>query len=254
MKPIIFLDLETTGVSVKEDRIVEISIVKREVDGTIDKRTRRFNPTIPIPPAVSEVIGITDDDVKDLPPFEKFAPSILRFMEGTDIVGFNSNRFDLPLLNNEFIRAGLVWDYRSHHLIDAGNIYKLMNPRTLASAYLLYKGIELVDAHSAEADALATMEVFDQVLINHPELAEMDREQLAIFSNFDKKVLDLSGMFTYNGEGEIVYAFGKYRGEKASKYPDFLDWMTNRDFPPDTMAICYELLGRAAPTKGDGPF
>lgn len=160
-KPLAFFDLETTGVMVNKDRIVEIAIAKANVDGTIEVKTRRVNPGIPIPLEASLVHGIYDDDVKDEPQFKQVAKSLSGFLEGCDLAGFNSNRFDVPMLVEEFYRNEIDFDMKNRKLIDAQRIFHLMEPRNLTAAFKFYCGKDLIGAHGAEADVLATLEVLN---------------------------------------------------------------------------------------------
>ena len=169
-RPIVFLDLETTGVDPAKDRIVEISLVKVQPDGSKEVKTRRINPGMPIPPESTAIHGIADDDVKDEPRFEQIAKSLAAYMEGCDLAGYNSNRFDIPVLAEEFLRAGVDVDLKKRRFIDVQNIFHKMEQRTLVAAYRFYCDRELEGAHSAEADTLATYEVLKAQLDRYPEL------------------------------------------------------------------------------------
>jgi len=240
-KPIVFFDLETTGVDVENDRIVEIAILKVFPDGSKENKTKLINPTIPIPAGASEVHGITDEEVKDKSTFKQVAKSIFEYIEGCDLCGFNSNKFDVPLLFNEFVRAGIYLDYSSINLIDVGNIFKINEQRTLSAGYKFYCGKDLDDAHSAEVDINATYEIFVAQLEKYSELPQ-NLKDLAIYSNYGNEILDLSGKFTKDDEGNIILTFGKHRGKKASDHLDFLQWMLKASFPPDTCKICNQIL------------
>lgn len=247
-RPIIFFDLETTGVDTSRDRIVEISLVKIMPDGEQIIKTRRINPTIPIPKEASDVHHITDEDVRDQPTFKQVAKSLKEFMEGCDFGGFNSNRFDLPVLVEEFLRAGVDVDFRNRRYIDVQNIFHKKEERTLVAAYRFYCNKELGDAaHGAEADTLATYEVLKAQLDRYPDL-ENDVEQLAKFSSRGETA-DFAGRIGYNDKGEEIFTFGKYRGQSVEKTfaaePSYYDWMMNGDFPQYTKKIITEIRLRA---------
>lgn len=243
-KPIVWFDIESTGVDTQNDRIVELSMIKIQPDGSREVKTRRINPTIPIPQGASEVHGIYDADVADCPTFAQIAKGIHSFIDGCHLGGFNSNAFDIPMLYAEFCRAGVEWDYSECKFIDVGNIFKRLYPRTLEAAVKNFLGREHDGAHGAESDTIATIEVFEHFRANNEEV-QVGIDELHLFSNYDKPILDLSGKFTLADDGEtILLNFGKYRGEPASDHLDFVDWMVSRaNFPPDTNKICYKLLG-----------
>lgn len=242
---IIFLDIESTGVNVDTDRIIDIAMIKVTYVGqqpmSMEEKSLRVYPEMPIPEGASLIHGIYDKDVELCQPFRKYAKAIEAYLFGCDIAGFNSNRFDLPLLNNEFIRAGIDWDYSQHNLIDVGNIFMLLNPRTLTAAALKYLGeVDETQTHNALYDTKLTMQVFNKMLVT--EELPKESSELALYSNYDRPILDLSGKFTHNAEGEIIFNFGKYRGEKAAEHLDFVEWMVRANFPIDTLNICYQLL------------
>lgn len=240
-KPIIFFDLETTGVDTQEDRIVEICIIKRHPDGQTETKFRRINPTIPIPEGASEVHGIYDKDVENEPTFNQLAKGIHDFIQGCDIAGFNSNAFDVPLLYSEFSRAGIDWDYKQHRFLDVGNMFKRLYPRSLEAAVKNFLGREHDGAHSAELDTIATMEVFDFFTSNAELPKEID--ELELYCNYDKPILDLGGKFTTDKDGTILLNFGKYRGEPANEHIDFLEWMVYKaNFPKDTNDIAIKII------------
>lgn len=242
-KPIVWLDIESTGVDRENDRIIELCMIKQNPDGSKIVKTRRFNPEIPIPTGASEVHGIYDDDVKDEPTFRQLAKGIHSFIQGCDLGGFNSNSFDIPMLYSEFLRAGIEWDYTQHRMIDVGNIYKRLYPRTLESAVKIFLGREHDGAHGAESDTVATYEVMDYFIENIGDELPKDMDALHLYSNYDKPLLDLHGKFTLSDDGEILLNFGKHRGEPAAEHLDFVEWMVTRaDFTPDVNNICYKLL------------
>lgn len=241
-RPIAFIDIEATGLDLNTDRIVELSICKLHPDGARETKTSRFNPERPIPPEVTEIHGIKDEDVANEPTFKQKAKAILEFISGCDLAGFNSNRFDIPLLYNEMARAGLKLEFEKVNMIDVGNIFKIQEPRTLEAAAKFYLGYDLTNAHSAEADVNATVEVFLQQLQKYPEMPK-DLAELARFSNYGSPVLDLQGKFIMNDKGVILLNFGKYKGQPATDHPDFLEWMLYKaDFPADTCRIAREIL------------
>lgn len=247
-RPVVFFDLETTGTDVRKDRIVEISMMKvdypnlNETNCGGDSRTRKINPGIPIPKQASDVHGITDEIVKDQPTFARIAKGVFEFMDGCDIIGYNSLNFDVPLLYNEFLRAGIDWDYRKVNFIDVCNIFKIKEQRTLSAAVKFYLNQEHTDAHGAEADVLATINVFEEQ-VNRYQMREMTPEELALFSNYDRPLLDVSGKFTMDAEGDIVFNFGQHKGKKAKSEPSYLSWMINKgDFSLDTLKIASQLL------------
>lgn len=253
-RPIIFFDLETTGVDRENDRIVEIAICKYQPDGQIETYCRRVNPEMSIPKEASDVHGIKDEDVANEPKFKQLAKGLLAMLNGCDIAGFNSNAFDIPLLFFEFNRAGLYWDYTQHRMIDVGNIFKIKEPRTLTAAVKFYLGKDLEDAHSAKADIEATVDVFLAQLEKYEDLPDTV-DALALLSNFDKKIVDISGKFTYDENGVIVFNFGKHKGQPAKDFPSFLEWMiTKANFSRDTQEVAYKLLEETNSHIGIKPY
>lgn len=235
--PIVVFDLETTGVSITHDRIIEISILKVSPDGLQESKTRRINPGMPIPPESSAVHGITDEDVKDCPRFEQVARSLYQWIEGCDIVGFNSNRFDVPLLVEEFLRAGVEVDFSRRRFIDVQTIFHKMERRTLEAAYKFYCDKTLVGAHSAEADTMATYEVLQAQLDRYPEDLQNDVNFLAEFSSYGRMV-DFAGLLVYDEQDRIVVNFGKYKGqvliEVLERDPGYYAWVMGANFTLDT--------------------
>ncbi|ARN71346.1 DNA Pol III Epsilon chain [Nonlabens tegetincola] len=238
-RPICFFDLETTGVNISKDRIVEISIHKIFPDGEEKTYTYRVNPTIPIPPATTAVHGISDDMVKDEPTFEQLAHEINNIIKDSDLAGYNSNRFDIPLLAEEMLRAGVDFDMGKRHAVDVQNIFHKMEQRTLVAAYKFYCNKDLTDAHSAEADTIATYEVLKGQLDKYPEL-ENNIKYLSEFST-QRKSVDFAGMIVYNKEGEECFNFGKHRGKKVvdvlNQEPGYYSWIQNADFPLYTKKV-----------------
>jgi DNA polymerase-3 subunit epsilon len=226
-RPLCFIDFESTGVDTTTDRIVEIAILKYMPDGEKKIFTTRVNPTIPIPAESTEIHHITDEDVKDCKTFKEIAPRMHSFIKDCDLAGYNSNQYDFPLLFNEFARAGIDWQYQEHTFVDIGTIHKRTEPRTLVAAYKQYFGIDLEEAHSAEADIKATAEVFEAQLDKFPEELKGSLEDLALYSNYDKPIADLSGKFSVDKDGEYIYNFGQHKGKKVKDQMDFLNWMLN---------------------------
>lgn len=245
-RPIVFFDLETTGVDTSKDRIVEISLVKVMPDGEEIVRTRKLNPQMPIPESSTAIHGITDEDVKDCPTFAQVAKSLAQFLSGCDFGGFNSNRFDLPILVEEFMRAGVEVNFKRRKFIDVQNIFHKKEQRTLVAAYKFYCDKELADAHSAEADTMATYEVLKAQLDRYPDL-ENDVDALAEYSARGETV-DYAGRIVYDEKGVEVFAFGKYKGRSVTEIfslePSYYDWMMKGDFPLYTKKVITELRFR----------
>lgn len=238
-KPIAFFDLETTGVNVGLDRIVEISILKINPDGTQETKTKRVNPEMHIPHEVSLIHGIYDKDVVNEPTFKQIASSLNQFLLNTDLAGYNSNKFDIPVLVDEFLRVGLDFDIKGRRLVDVQNIFHKKEQRTLAAAYKFYCSKELINAHTAEADVTATYEVLLSQLDKYDDL-QNDVAFLHEFSNSSKNV-DLAGRIVYNEKKEEVFNFGKYKSQKVSdvfaKDPSYYDWMLKGDFSRQTKQV-----------------
>ena len=242
-RPIIFFDLETTGVDTSKDRIVEISMVKVGVDGTKQVKTRRINPEMPIPAEATAVHGITDDDVRDEPTFRQIAKSLAQFIEGCDFGGFNSNRFDLPVLVEEFMRAGVEVDFKRRKFVDVQDIFHKKEQRTLVAAYKFYCDKDLENAHSAEADTLATYEVLEAQIERYGDIGTTV-EELAEFSTHGETV-DFAGRIALNDKGEEIFTFGKYKGQKVEdvfrREPSYYSWMMDGDFPLYTKKVITEI-------------
>ncbi|WPQ65702.1 3'-5' exonuclease [Chitinophaga sancti] len=234
-RPLAVIDLETTGTNVATDRIIEIAIVKVMPDKSIQKKTRRINPGMPIPPATTAIHGISDEDVKDCPTFKQAANELRQFMDNCDIAGYNSNRFDIPLLVEEFLRTGLEFDVKGRKFIDVQKIFHLMEKRTLSAAYKFYCDKNLENAHSAEADALATYEILEAQLDRYEQL-QSEVEPLAEFTKEEEYVDFARRMIMQNGTE--VFNFGKYKGRAVRDVlkiePQYYDWMMKADFPLNT--------------------
>lgn len=240
-RPIVFFDLETTGVNILKDRIVEISLVKilpgKEHEPIV--KTRRINPEMPIPAEATAIHHITDADVADAPTFRQVAHSLADLMRGCDIAGFNSNRFDIPLLDEEFHRAGVDFDFHRAQFIDVQTIFHKMEPRNLTAAYRFYCDKELEGAHGATADTMATYEVFLAQLDRYDQLSG-DVNELSKFSSQNDNV-DLAGRIVRDAQGREVINFGKYKGqpvaEVLAKDPGYYSWVINGDFAGDTKRV-----------------
>ncbi len=235
-RPLVFFDLETTGTNITHDRIVEISIVKLMPDGTVVERSRRLNPEMPIPAEATAVHHITDDDVAAEPTFRQVAASLSKLLQGCDIAGFNSNRFDIPLLDQEFHRAGVDFDLNGVRFVDVQTIYHKKEPRTLVAAYRYYCGKELEEAHSALADTRATMEVLMAQLDVYDDLP-VELDGLSEFANPNRNV-DLLGRLIYDDNKREVINFGKYKGRLAEEVlasdPGYYNWIMQGDFAQNT--------------------
>lgn len=235
-RPLIVFDLETTGTSVNNDRIVEFCYIKVMPDGSEHVKTMRFNPGMPIPHEVSLIHGIYDEDVKDAPLFKVKAKELAEEFKGCDFAGFNSNKFDFPLLVEEFLRAGVEFDVENRKFVDAQRIFHMMEQRTLTAAYKFYCNKSLENAHSAEADTIATLEVLKAQLTHYSQL-ENDIDFLHNFTKQDKNV-DLAGRMIYNDAGQPLFNFGRHKGKLVDDVfktdYGYYDWMMNGDFPEDT--------------------
>lgn len=238
-KPLAFFDLETTGLNIASDRIIEISIVKINIDGTKEVKTKLINPTIPISPESTAIHGISDDDVKNEPSFKQISKELAKFLEGCDLAGFNSNRFDVPMLVEEFLRADVDFDISKRKLVDVQNIFHKMEQRTLSAAYKFYCNNELVNAHSAEADTTATFEILEAQLSKYKDLKN-DVGFLSEFTKMNNNV-DLIGRIVYDENNVEVFNFGKHKGksvkEVLEKEPSYYHWMMNGDFPLYTKKV-----------------
>ncbi len=243
-RPIIFFDLETTGLDIAKDRIVELCYIRVEADCNYDGRTMRINPEMHIPEVASSVHGITDDDVKDCPTFADVAPQLAATFEGCDLAGFNSNRFDLPLLAEEFMKAGVNIDLSHVQAIDVQNIYHKLEKRTLAAAYKFYCGRDLENAHSALADTQATYEVLQAQLDHYPNDLQNDVDFLAEFSRMNRNI-DFAGRFVYDDSGKELINFGNYKGKAIqdvlSRDPGYYSWIMQGDFTLNTKQVLTKL-------------
>jgi DNA polymerase III subunit epsilon len=237
--PLIFFDLETTGTDISKDRIVELSYLKIELNGQEKSKTMRINPEMPIPPESTAIHGISDEDVKDSPTFASIAKNLAKEIEGCDLAGYNSNRFDIPLLAEEFLRVGVDIDMKRKKLVDVQVIFHKMEQRTLGAAYKFYCNKDLVNAHSAEADTRATYEILKSQLDRYSEL-QNDIAQLAEFSSHNRNV-DFAGRIILDDQDREVFNFGKYKGQTVEdvfkKDPGYYSWIQNSDFPLYTKKV-----------------
>ena len=246
-KPLAFFDLETTGTNVSRDRIVELAVLKVMPDGEQVSKVAKINPTIPIPAETSAIHGIYDEDVADAPTFKNIAKSLAQFMEGCDLAGFNSNRFDVPLLVEEFLRVGIDFNINNRKLIDVQRLFHMMEKRTLSAAYKFYCDKNLDGAHSAEVDTMATFEVLesmmdrykDQTMVDNlgKELGKIENDMEALSALTSTNMVDLAGRISLKN-GIEVFNFGKHKGKSVmevfKKESSYYDWMLNGDFPLDT--------------------
>lgn len=246
-RPVAFIDLETTGVNLSNDRIVEIAIVKLLPDGTRQTKRKLINPQMPIPASSSDIHGITDDMVKDAPTFKQAGNEIKQFLENCDLGGYNSNRFDIPMLMEEFLRAEMEVDLSDRKMIDVQHIFYQMEPRTLSAAYKFFCQKELENAHSAEVDINATIEVFEAQVQRYPQLGSSVETVLSCIG--EEKIVDYARRFIFDDKGVEVFNFGKYKGKSVCdtlKYePQYYDWMMKGDFPMHTKKKLTELFNRA---------
>jgi DNA polymerase III subunit epsilon len=258
-RPLAFFDLEATGVNIGIDRIVEISIIKLHPDGLEEVRTWRVHPDMPIPLESSLIHGIYDEHIKDEPVFKHIAESVAEFLADSDLAGFNSNKFDIPMLMEEFLRAGVKFDLDNRHFVDVQNIFHQMEQRTLKAAYQFYCDKQIINAHSAEADTRATMEVLLAQIARYENQEWEDKkgnksipvvndiEGLHKFTNLNRPV-DFAGRMAYNEDGDEVFNFGKHKGKKVEDVfniePSYYSWMMQGDFPLYTKRKLEEIYSR----------
>lgn len=245
-RPIAFFDLETTGVSLSADRIVEIAIIKILPDGSRQVKRKLINPQMPIPKESTEIHGITDEMVKDAPTFKQAGNEIKMFIENCDMGGYNSNRFDVPILMEEFLRAGMDVDLSTRKMIDVQHIFYTMEPRTLTAAYKFFCNKELIDAHSAEADVDATIEVLLAQVEKYENLGNSVESILSVIG--EDKIVDYARRFSFNDKGVEIFNFGKHKGKTVAEVlkaePQYYDWMMRGDFPLHTKQKLTEILNR----------
>lgn len=238
-RPLVIFDLETTGINTTHDRIVEMCLLKVFPDGMEELRTLRFNPGIPIPAQATAVHGISDADVADMPRFGEMAAELNQYLAYCDFGGFNSNKFDFPMLVEEFYRAGIDFEVEKRHFIDAQRIFHLKEPRNLTAAFRFYCDGDLTNAHSAEADTVATWQILKAQLERYTDLPDT-LEGLHKFSG-QNNMADLAGRLVYDNQGEVVFNFGKHRGKRVldilKTEPSYYGWMMNGDFPQQTKNV-----------------
>jgi DNA polymerase-3 subunit epsilon len=243
VRPICFFDLETTGINISKDRIVEISVLKIFPNGNKESKTWLVNPKIPIPDEVSNIHGITDDMVMNEPSFDSIGVHVKEMINKCDLGGFNSNKFDIPLLAEEFLRNEIDFNLENIKCIDVQNIFHKMEKRTLGAAYKFYCQKDLIDAHSSKADTLATFEVLEAQIEKYSEL-ENNVDFLSDFSSRNKSV-DLAGFIIYNKDNIPCFSFGKHKGKTVDfiieNEPGYLGWILNSDFPMYTKKILTKL-------------
>ena len=251
-RPIVFFDIEATGLNTATDRIIELSYIKLSPGGKEEVVTRRFNPGIPISKEASAVNGIHDEDVAHCPTFKEAAKEIAQALEGCDLAGYNSNYFDIPMLVEEFIRAGVDFDIAGRHFVDVQGIFHKMEKRDLTAAYRFYCDKDLREAHSAEADTRATLEVLEAQLDRYAATLKNNVAFLAEFSRHNRNV-DLAGRIVLNDQGVETINFGKYRGRPVAEVlrrdPGFFNWVMQADFPQNTKQTFMRLKLKAFPTR-----
>ena len=246
-RPIAFFDLETTGINIATDRIVEISVLKINVNGVEEWLTSRVNPEMPIPTQATDIHGIKDEDVAPAPTFKELAKKITAFIEGCDLAGYNAIKFDLPVLAEEFLRANIDFNFRKRKYVDVQVIFHKKEQRTLSAAYMFYCNKELDGAHGSKADTAATYEVLKSQLDRYSDL-ENDIDKLAEFSKFNNNV-DFAGRIIVNDKGVEIFNFGKHKGKTVEEVfaiePSYYSWMMNGDFPLYTKKMLTEIKLRS---------
>jgi len=246
-RPLAFIDLETTGINVSADRIVEISVLKLNPNGNEEWLTTRINPEIPIPPKSSAIHGITDKDVADSPTFKEIGKKLAAFLEGTDLAGYNAIKFDIPVLAEEFLRVNIDFNFLKRKYVDVQVIFHKKEQRTLSAAYQFYCNRDLENAHSSKADTEATFEVLKAQLDRYKDL-ENDVEKLADYSSYNNLV-DFAGRIIYDENGVETFNFGKHKGRPVEivfkEEPSYYSWMMNGDFPLYTKKILTEIKLRS---------
>lgn len=257
--PLCFFDLETTGINITQDRIIEIAVIKLMPSSEVLRKTNLLNPTIPIPPESTAIHGITNEQVADKPTFKEVAKDYARFLEGCDLSGFNVLKFDIPVLVEEFLRVGVDFDYSKKKIIDSQRIFHLMEKRTLGAAYKFYMNADLTDSHTAEADTEASMKVLLAQVERYEgqdvtdglgnKVGEIRNDMDALHKLTGSEMVDLSGRIVRNQKGEEVFNFGKHKGKPVttvlSAEPSYYDWMMNGDFALDTKRKLTEIKLRS---------
>jgi DNA polymerase-3 subunit epsilon len=242
-KPVAFIDLETTGINIINDRIVELSVLKIHPGGKEEWFESRINPGMPIPPKSTAIHGITDRDVESAPRFNEIAKRLVNFLEGCDLAGFNANKFDIPVLAEEFLRINIDFDFRKRKYVDVQVIFHKKEQRTLSAAYLFYCNKRLENAHSSNADTQATYDILKAQLDRYPDL-ENDIEKLSVYSAYNSSA-DFVGRIVYDENGAEIFNFGKYKGISVEKVlkddPSYYSWMMNGDFSLYTKKVLTEI-------------
>ena len=250
-KPLAFIDLEATGINLGTDRIVEIAIVRLLPDNSRQVKRKLINPEIPIPPNITEIHGLTNEMLKDAPNFKQVANEIKQFLDNCDLGGYNSNRFDIPLLMEEFLRTGIEFDMKGRRLLDVQKIYHMMEQRTLTAAYKFYCEKNLEGAHGAEADAVATCEVLEAQLLKYEQLGNTI-DSILKFTGEDM-IIDFARRFIMEN-GIEIFNFGKYKGRAVAEVlklePQYYDWMMKGDFTLHTKQKLTEIFNRTMLKKG----
>jgi len=250
-RPLAIIDLETTGVNLGTDRIVEIAIVKIMQDGKKLVKRKLINPEMAIPPASTDIHGITNEMVKDAPTFRQVGNELKQFLDNCDLAGYNSNRFDIPMLVEEFLRVGMEFEGKGRKLLDVQKIFHMMEQRTLSAAYRFYCNKELEGAHGAEADASATWEVLEAQVVKYPQLGTNIETILKCIG--EEQVVDFARRFTMEN-GVEVFNFGKHKGRSVADIlkaePQYYDWMMKGDFPLHTKQKLTEIFNRTMLKKG----
>lgn len=245
-KPLVFIDLETTGVNISSDRIIEVALIKIGRDGSKQIKRKLINPQMPIPITSSDIHGITDDHVRHAPTFKDVANELKQFIDVADLSGYNSNRFDIPMLMEEFLRAGISFDMANRRMLDVQHIFHMMEKRTLGAAYQFYCAKELQEAHSAEADATATFEILEAQLERYGHLGNTLDSIFSVIG--EEKLVDFARRFTMENDVE-VFNFGKHKGRPVCDVlkaePQYYDWMMKGDFPLHTKLKLTEILNRS---------
>ncbi len=258
-RPLAVFDLETTGIRVATDRIVEICVIRVEPDNSSTIKTYRVNPEMPIPLDATLIHGISDEDIKDAPTFKELSAELYELFRDCDLSGYNSNKFDIPLLVEEFLRADVDFDLRERYFIDVQNIFHKMEPRNLRAAYKFYCDKELIDAHSAEADTSATLEILKAQIERYKDTeikdddgnvsipVKNDMKALHDFS-YDTRFVDLVGHIVFNAKQEEIFNFGKHKGRSVEevfrKEPQYFDWMMKAEFPLSTKKVISSIKKR----------
>jgi len=250
-KPIVFFDLETTGIQIATDRIVEISILKIFPNGNKESKTWLVNPEIEIPKEASDIHGITNEKVVTEPKFSELAVQVSELIEGCDLAGFNSNRFDIPLLAEEMLRANVNFNMDGRKAIDVQVIFHKKEQRTLSAGYAFYCDKDLENAHSAEADTLATFEILEAQIEKYEDI-EADVDFLSEFSSHHKRA-DFAGFILFDDNEKEIFSFGKYKGKKVTEVyranPGYYNWMQNADFPLYTKKVLTQIKKSMNPKK-----